>query len=108
MTSEVWIIQVRLAVLDALPDLEIFSADDRTTTFVLGLRGVVVHVASDVALLAPSISVGRTIASRLESKVEHLDPVSYGFDEPSAGAAARAITEHLMTRPDSAIRARYR
>jgi hypothetical protein len=96
MTSEAWIIQVRLIVLDALPNLEIFSADDETTTFALGLRVVVIHLTGDLVLLAPSVTAGRTIASRLESRVQHREVQSFGLTDNAVFGAAELILDHLQ------------
>jgi hypothetical protein len=95
MKTDAWLTEVRSLVASGLPEVETSSADETTATFALGRRGVVVHLTTDIALLAPSVSAGNSIASRLESKVEHLDVQSFAVNERSISAAADAIIGHL-------------
>jgi hypothetical protein len=94
MTSTAWRQKVEMIVKAALPAVTVSAADEKTFSFALGLRMVVVSLMKDTALLAPSFAAGGTIASRLESRVQHLDVSPYSFDEDAAEAAAEAIVSH--------------
>jgi hypothetical protein len=78
-----------------MADVEATRTDDETMSLSRGLRVVVVHVVGDVAIVAPSFAAGGTIASRLASRVQHLEPTSFGLHPEGADAAAISVVAHL-------------
>jgi hypothetical protein len=97
MTGTDWLRLVEAAVQARIPDVEVTRADEATMSVSRGLRVVVAHVVGDVAIIAPSFAAGGSIASRLESRVQHLDVQSYGLSETAADAAADAVIAHLRS-----------
>ena len=98
MTSDAWLTEVRTLVLSELENVDARASDEKTATFAVSRRGVVVHFRGDRVLLAPSVSAGNSIASRLESKVQHLNIETYTVDGRSIVAAADSIIGHLDER----------
>ena len=75
--------------------LDVMQADDMTMSFTSDRRVAIVHVAGDVAIVVPSFSADGTVASRLENRVQHLKPTSFGPHPEGAAAAAEIVAAHL-------------
>jgi hypothetical protein len=95
MDANAWLEAVEHAVFEQMEDSEVSRADDDTLTLALGTRGVVLHTARGIVLLAPSFAAGGTIASRLESRVQHLEPMSFALSDGTVSTAASEIVAHL-------------
>jgi hypothetical protein len=95
MDANGWLAAVERAVCSQLEGVDASRADEETLTLAVGTRGVVLHTSRGVALLAPSFAAGGTIASRLTSRVQHLDPTSYALGDGTVSAAAEAVIAHL-------------
>jgi hypothetical protein len=97
MDKNEWLSRVRSVVKASVLDVEEFTADQKTYTFALGLRGVVVLLTETDAHIVPSIAAGSSIASRLEARVQHLDATSYDLcvllDSVLASAPCKTILE---------------
>jgi hypothetical protein len=95
MDSGGWLHLVERMVRAELEQVELSWVDDDTLTLALGTRGIVLHVASGTAFMAPSLAAGTTIASRLQNRVQHFDAAAFSLDETSSVAASAAIVAHL-------------
>jgi len=95
VTGSDWLRRVETASKSALPEIDVTRTDDPTMSLAIRLRVVVLHVTKETGILAPSFSAGDSFASRLENRVQHLEPTSYRLDEGAADAAVIAILAHL-------------
>jgi hypothetical protein len=96
MQPNPWLRDVERVVCATLPNVEISRPDDGMLTLALGTRAVVLQVAGDTVIFAPSFAAGGTIGSRLADRVQHLEMTSYAHAPEAVTAAAGAVVAHLQ------------
>jgi hypothetical protein len=90
-----WFDELAKKVLKELPGVEEFRPDPKTMSLALGSRVAIVFDTGANALVAQSFTAGGTLASRLQERVQHIDPLSYDIFEATVESAASAIIAHL-------------
>ncbi len=95
MEGTIWLDEIALRVTERFGLVEISRPDGNTLSLMYAQRLVVLHATGTQALLAPSISTGSTIESRLRDRVCHLDIQQYGIAEATVDVAVDAVLSHL-------------
>ena len=95
MDGAAWLDDIARRVLERTSDVEISRPDAETLGLSLGLRTVVVHASGDTAFLAPAFTVGGTLGSRLQDRVQHLEIAQYSISEDTIDVATEIIVSHL-------------
>jgi hypothetical protein len=95
MEGAKWLDEVSVRVHERFAEAESSRPESDTLTLAHGLRCVVLYANGAEALLSPSISLGATIASRLQDRVQHLQIQQYGINDATVEVAADAVVEHL-------------
>ena len=95
MDGAAWLDDIVSRIAEKLRDIEISRADVETVALTMGVRGVVIHTMGMQALLAPSVASERSLASRLQDRVKHLDMQQFAVSASTIDVAVEAVLSHL-------------
>jgi hypothetical protein len=95
MKASEWLDELANRVAEQLAEVEVFRASSDTLTLALGPRGITAHDDGDMMWIAPTFAAGGSIASRLESRVQHLDILTFGISEATVDVAVDSVVGHL-------------
>jgi len=95
MKASGWLDELARRVAEQLAEVEVFRAWPDTLTLALRTRGITAHDDGDMMWIASTFASGGSIASRLESRVQHLDILTFGINEATVEVAVDAVVGHL-------------